>query len=1253
MSKRLDIRSFPLLGSQLIEASAGTGKTFTIALLYTRLILQHGDGAAFTRALEPEEILVVTFTDAATQELKDRIRARLAEAARCFMAPQEECDVMLQALRDDYTPGQWPGCARRLMLAAQSMDQAAVSTIHGWCYRMLREHAFDSGSLFQQTLITNQQDILAELMRDYWRQQFYVLPVASAAQVLKAFSDPEALLKAVKPLINKTDSVLTYAGNAQSAIADLATALQSFAGSAQRIMDLQQRARDEWAKATEQLEALLDDYRQYLNGIKFREAKFDEDFAGMKQALRDWSAGADYAKDLTRFAQHNWPLKKNSPAQPEHPALAAIADLVAGQEAVRQHTGPDVRATILNHASRWLEQALQNRLHDKAELGFDDLLLQLDRALQGPQGDKLAARIRDDFPVAMIDEFQDTDPLQYRIFDRIYRVADNRQDCALIMIGDPKQAIYSFRNADIHTYLAARSATAGRHYNLDRNFRSTQGVVTAINHLFECAERFEKGAFRFRLGDSNPLPFIRVEAQDREHSLILNGEPASAMTLWHLTDPDNDQGTVPITAYRSTMARICAGTIAGYLSGSGNSGFRPDKGTTGVSQPLRPSDIAVLVRSRTEADAIRSALQRHKLASVYLSDRESVFASPEARDVLRWLRACAEPSDERLLRAALGTRSMALTMMQLTQLNQDELHWEQQTELFRHLHSIWQTHGVLPMLRHLMQCHQLPQRMRSLPDGERALTNLLHLAEYLQKASAQHDGEQALIRHLSEQMDDPGDEEVLRLESDEDLIRVVTIHKSKGLEYPLVFLPFIAGWKEIDGNAKQVSIPDSAIASQRKLEIAGSNRAAEAWQIADAERLSEDMRLLYVAMTRATHGIWLGLAALSKGRSKKSALHNSSIGYLLAGGAPVDAELLDTTLAGWITGCEHIKRVNVCALDSTEPAPPVPAPVVGGAGNHAEPTKPAARSERSPAENWWIASYSALKTGPARHLEPERASDDQTLEEQNDAKLPTSNVRIQFNRSAPGLHGFQRGPKPGTFLHNLLEWAAETGFANTCENDQGRLTMIRDRCRSQGWPEEDAERLDGWLKPFCGTRFRLSATQDLNLCELDTFQAELEFLFASHHVSSEAIDHICQQYLLPGLARPALLPAQLNGMVKGFIDLVFSVDGCYYVADWKSNYLGPDDACYTDEAIREEVLHKRYDVQYGIYLLALHRLLRSRLPDYSYDQHIGGAVYFFLRGWQAASQGLLIDRPSQMFIDTMDALFSGNGPVSGSQEYSL
>ncbi len=1257
MSQPLDIRSFPLRGSQLIEASAGTGKTFTIALLYARLVLQHGGVAAFTTALGPEDILVVTFTDAATQELKDRIRARLSDAARCFLNADEPCDDILGALRNDYEPEQWPQCARLLSLAAQSMDQAAVSTIHGWCYRMLREHAFDSGSLFQQTLVTNQQDMFADLIRDYWRQHFYALPAATAHIIAREFGDPDTLLQSVRPLINKTGTELTFAGRRVPDVTDLQGVLATFATQAQEIARLEDRAREAWSQNTAELEDLLDALQPMLNKNTYAEAKTPEDFADLKQSLVNWALGDEAPARMARFAQGQWRLTggKKAPDQPQHPALAAIADWMEAEAAAANSTAPDVRAMVLSHARLWLETALQRRLQEKAELGYDDLLLQLDRALQGPLGNKLATQIRRDYPVAMIDEFQDTDPLQYRIFDRIYQLGSNLQDSALIMIGDPKQAIYSFRNADIHTYLAARRATAGRHFNLDTNYRSTTGVVDGINYLFRQAEAFPDGAFRFREGDQNPLPFLPVDARGRQETLLISKKPAPAVTFWHLgassDDLEDSIETIAITRFREEIALRCAGEIAGWLHDT-QTGFQSDTGFV----RLRPQDIAILVRHRGEADEIRNALQVYGLASVYLSDRESVFASAEAADVLRWLRACAEPTDERKLRAALATASLNLALPRLELLNRDELAWEAETELFRNLQRLWQTQGVLPMLRRLMQFHQLPQRLIKSSGGERSLTNLLHLAEYLQKASVQHEGEQALIRHLAEQMQNPGDEEVLRLESDNDLIRVVTIHKAKGLEYPLVCLPFAPAVKQIDNRVRQVMIVGDEQSEIRRMEIAGSKLDADAWQQADHERLSEDMRLLYVALTRARHGLWLGAAAICVGNSPKTVNHKSALGYLMGGGEPLEAIDVADTLQRWDEECDNIKLKAAPRIrdpdDFLHTSSEVPAKAV----------KPARVCSRSPVENWWIASYSALKTGaadPRMSLmfprEPEAPQDDQAREEHLAVRdpLPASgdSARREFSRQTPGLHGFHRGPKPGTFLHGLLEWAEAEGFANAVNNNDGRLFMLDQRCSQRGW-QEDIERLDSWLPDFLTTPFTLPDQTSMQLVQLQSRQAEMEFLFSTHQVAVQKLDSLCLRYLQPGEPRPALLPATLNGMMKGFIDLVFEHKGRYYVADWKSNYLGPDDSSYSEEALAHEIRHSRYDVQYAIYLLALHRLLRSRLPDYDYDRDVGGALYFFLRGHASQTNGLMADKPPLAFIMALDELFHSGKvvPVPGQQE---
>ena len=216
----LDPLRFPLTGRRLIEASAGTGKTFAIAALYLRLVLGHGqDETGFSRALTPPEILVVTFTDAATKELRDRIRARLAQAATYFRAdpPGPDADELLQKLRADYPPERWGACARKLQLAAEWMDEAAVSTIHGWCNRMLREHAFDSDSLFTQRLETDQDELLAEVVRDYWRSFMYPLDPPGARQVIDWWASPEALQGDLKNLLSHVDMLPAVAAPAAAA----------------------------------------------------------------------------------------------------------------------------------------------------------------------------------------------------------------------------------------------------------------------------------------------------------------------------------------------------------------------------------------------------------------------------------------------------------------------------------------------------------------------------------------------------------------------------------------------------------------------------------------------------------------------------------------------------------------------------------------------------------------------------------------------------------------------------------------------------------------------------------------------------------------------------------------------------------------------------------------------------------------------------------------------------------------------------
>ena len=1218
---------FPLRGSRLIEASAGTGKTFTIAALYLRLVLGHGDSdAAFARPLTPPEILVVTFTDAATGELRARIRARLVEASAAFgtdpahVTPGERGDDFLHDLRADYPPERWPACARQLRLAADWMDEAAISTIHGWCNRMLREHAFDSDSLFTQALEADQDDLLAEVVRDYWRTFFYPLDAAGATAVRGFWKTPQALFDQLRGLLKYAEA------DASPSPADALAAAQARARAALA------RAKAPWALWTVELRRLLDTAvaRKWVNARKVQVRWYGPWLDG----LQAWAEGELVVPIVGDSAWERLTppgmaeVWTGAEPLPDHPALEDMTTLRARLAAL-----PDGREDVLRHAIVWVADRFAREQDRRAQMGFDDLLTHLRRALTGPNGQRLAELIRTQFPVAMIDEFQDTDATQYAIFDAIYGVAANAEDRALVLIGDPKQAIYAFRGADIHTYLAARRDTAGRHATLGRNFRSTEAMVRAVNHVFDSAERRDggRGAFLFRHAGGNALPFLSVDAKGRHEALQVDGAPASALTCWwHASGGDE----VKPGEYMRRMAEGCATEVARLLT-LGQQGRASFTTANGATRPVVAGDIAILVNKGAEAHAVRHALAAGGVRSVYLSDQTSVFSSEVSDDLARWLQACADPADARLLRAALATPTLGLSLHELDRLNHDELHWDERVEQFRAYQRCWQRQGVLPMLRRVLHDFHVPRRLLAL-GRERTLTDALHLAELLQVASELLDGEHALIRHLAEQRAredrDPGTRQV-RLESDAGLVKVVTIHKSKGLEYPLVFLPFAASFRSTKPDDVPLRWHDDEGRPRVDLKAEGDVVAR-----VDDERLAEDLRKLYVALTRARFATWIGLAPVA-------GFDRSAIGYLVTGGEPIPAGGFEAALAAFARDCGDVALA--------------PIPVPDGARH--EPTRQDAAAERLPTlpqrrEAWWIASYSALRTvnetidtdgidaaEPAETLVVPEDAAQGTWEEARRAEASTS-APPPREPEAPaaaraGLHDFPRGAEAGNFLHGLLEWAGNEGFARVA-GDAGALhDQVARRCNVAGWSAWIVPVLD-WLRDWLATPMALADGGRVSPVELERVKSELEFWFAASRVDTRALDAIVRRHVLPGHDRPALEAARINGMLKGFIDLVFEHEGRFHVADYKSNWLGSNDAAYTADAMRTAILSHRYDLQYALYLFALHRHLRSRLPDYDYDVHVGGATYLFLRGIGAAARGAHSERPPRALVDELDALFT-------------
>ncbi len=900
---------------------------------------------------------------------------------------------------------------------------------------------------------------------------------------------------------------------------------------------------------------------------------------------------------------------------PDHPIFKEIDEYLKQPLSLQKA----FEALMRHQALHFVKQRLAAAKDKKRLMSFDDLLSKLDYALLQPNGELLAKKIREQFPVAMIDEFQDTDPQQYNIFSHIYpqaNTADAERTTGLFMIGDPKQAIYAFRGADIFTYMTARHEVDA-HYTLSVNWRSSAKMVKAVNYLFEQAS----SPFIY----DRDIPFISVDSAPGAESkkLVLQDETLPAMQFWLQSSSE----VVSRKDYEATMVEATANTINQLLTAA-------DQGQCHVAandrqKPLQAGDIAVLVRTGRQGQQIREALTAQGIASVYLSNSDSVFATQEAVDLQRLLAASLEPTSERALRAALATPLFNLSAQELDKLNRDESGWEKAVEEFTGYGEMWARRGVLPMIRAIIARQELAEQLLPQSYGDRRITDLLHLGELLATASQSLDSPHALLRWLCEHTRSPNanaEDQQLHLENDRNLVQIITIHKSKGLEYNVVFLPFACRWRQStdalfhDDNGHPV------------LDLTASQTAIAQ---ADKERLAEDLRLLYVALTRPVHTCYVGVAPVRvRGKGKTSELHLSSFGWLLEQGKPITADELVSKL--------HTLQENCSSIDvAPPPAGQSPAPYQPPREND---LKLAARAFTGTVQkDWWVTSYSALSRSAHSHKGPDASLEVARLDTEvsSEAATPDENEKNIFT--------FPRGAAPGTFLHSLFEQmdGLEGRPDFTTATDPHLKPFVEEQLITSGISETWADVLCQMLKDVLGAPLDddgLSLGQlNHNVCKV-----EMSFFMPLEALRSADLNRIIQAGD-PLSARCGELDfRQVQGMLKGFIDLTFVHNNRWYVLDYKSNHLGDTVEHYHQDALEAAMCDHRYDLQYQIYSLALHRLLQSRLPDYQYEQHFGGVYYLFLRGMRAGNSGrpgIFYNRPEKSLINNLDQLFKGE-PVS-------
>ncbi|EMN0242241.1 TPA: exodeoxyribonuclease V subunit beta [Klebsiella pneumoniae] len=1167
-AESLDPLRLPLIGERLIEASAGTGKTFTIAALYLRLLLGLGGEAAYPRAISVEELLVVTFTEAATEELRGRIRSNIHEL-RIACLRGESDNPLYSALLAEIADKD--DAAKTLLLAERQMDEAAVFTIHGFCQRMLSLNAFESGMLFEQQLIEDESRLRYQACADFWRRHCYPLTRDIAAVIHDVWKGPRDLLKSLDRWLQGEAPQLKSPPAPNETLAERHQQIIA------RIDSLKQQ----WREQVGEIEGVLEN--SGLDRRKFNRGNQGKWMEKVNAWAQEETLSYQLPDALEKFAQSFLLERTKAGGEPPvHPLFSAVESLLASSLTLTD--------LVLARAMVEIRDAVAREKRRRGELGFDDMLSRLDEALRGDSGETLASAIRQRFPVAMIDEFQDTDPQQYRIFRRIWR---RQPETALLLIGDPKQAIYAFRGADIFTYMKARGDVAA-HYTLDTNWRSSPGMVGSVNRLFSLSDN----PFMF-----HEIPFLPVKAAAKNKGLRFTVDAADvpAMNVWLMPGD-----TVGSGDYQTFMAQLCATQIRDWLSAGQRGRALLWRGET--SRPVQASDITVLVRNRLEAAQVREALQTLGIPSVYLSNRDSVFETLEAQELLWLLQAVLAPERENTLRSALATSMFGLTALDIENLNQDEQAWDALVEEFSEYRQIWRQRGVMPMLRALMTARHIAENLLATRGGERRLTDILHISELLQEAASQLESEHALVRWLAQHIAEPDSNaasQQMRLESDKHLVQIVTIHKSKGLEYPLVWLPFIARFRK----------QDQAFYHDRETFAAvldlGQDEAS--LELAEAERLAEDLRLLYVALTRAVWHCSLGVAPLSSRKSGNSDFHLSALGRLLQAGEAMDAAGLAARLADFCHGDIALQIPGELDLTPWQ----APAATI--------PRLSARELQRRIADDWRVTSYSGLQ----QH----GFSGGQDLLPRLDVDAAGVGEVVEEPQLTP--HQFPRGAAPGTFLHSLFE---ELDFTQPVPEG-----WMAEKLQLSGFDAQWAPVLIDWLGGVLKTRL---PGPDIALNQLAARDKQVEMAFylpIAQLLTAERLDALIRQYDPLSADTPPLDFRQVRGMLKGFIDLVFRHEGRYYLLDYKSNWLGEDREAYTRPAMEQAMRAHRYDLQYQLYSLALHRYLRHRLADYDYDRHFGGVIYLFLRGMdgQEGGQGIFTTRPVRPLIDGLDQLFAG------------
>ena len=1158
--RNLDLTNLTLKGRHLIEASAGTGKTFSITRIYLRLLIE--------QQIPVEKILLMTYTRAATQELRGRIEETLRDAQTTW---GEHKDDYWQHLYQQAEPKQAQLLLHQALL---NLDQAAIFTIHGFCGRALQQYAFTSQTGLEVVLETNTQDLAYTGLQD-WLRLVMAQPELYGQLEQHGWHTPKGFWDAFSSALMSQTPVFAADVKAWHLA---------------------------WQTNKLEVRAQLLDVEVLMMQATMSDAKSLEVRLAQWQGLLNWLSSEEFgpaSKDHLACL-YGGRLSKAPELKLVITALRELINNKAFNDHYLVYAKQAMVAPLVLEAVQWVRAAYKKAKQKQQIMEFDDLVRRLSECVNAPQNEALVTALRLAYPVALVDEFQDTDGHQYAIFNRLYKPSS--QVTALFMIGDPKQAIYGFRGGDIHTYLGAAQTTDERWY-MDTNWRSSHAMVAAYNRLFAAVSETQQ-VFG---------PDINYTAVKASHAAVANeaNNPKAqgfALTyVWLPTQlPTNERK-------HQHIAQWCVAEIQTILQ----------------QGQFQASDIALLVRGAGEAQALQTALKQAQLASVYISDRSSVYASTEATEMVRLLNGLLHCEEPRQLVRAASTHLWGGSMRLLAQLKQDDSCLIAVRSEMMQLRQLWLRQGVMVLIIELLK----HKAVAPLQNQERYMTNMVQLAELLQNASTQASSALLLVEWLQQQcQQDQADVSAeLRLESDAKLIQIITQHGSKGLEYPVVFIPFASQAKDPlkRGTKKAQLFAYYHVQAQcPALMIGRDPKVCDAtWQAAQEESL----RLLYVAVTRAQYRCYMPVSNFSKG--EQSPL--GQVAFL----PKLKAEEIN-----WPQALVLLTQPEDSQLLVIEEAS-VTAPNSQHSQTAAQDTLKARNFSGHIDANNSLLSYSGLvrQLSYGAHVQPASAKDRSDGTNQLVDPNPShASSALRFTLA--------KGKNSGLLLHDILEqvdfsqpsWPSAMDvplakyhtMVGIGEGDDSKVASFQqwlDECLAAPIPHISSASVAKVAAQNSFTLGQLASQHTLK---------EVEFYFPLTQVRQSILGDILSRHR-GGL--PTALPKQpvLQGMMHGFIDLIFEYDGRFFVADYKSNHLGNSLEDYHQKAMLEANQHHYYDLQYLIYSLALHRYLNQRVANYDAAQHFGGVYYLYLRGMSPTlATGVFAQAISLAELHQLDDLFA-------------